>query len=546
MAIAKRGSVCRTSRKSTDSSESISTEQEPVPVELNDLLLILAFSLAYFTATAFLATRSILHTDELVVLYMAKLPSAAVLWNAIADDTLPPMAYYVTRVALWLFGESHLAIRLPEMLGYWLMSVCIYLFVRAYTPAISAVAAMLTPLTTMAYSYSYFARPYGLMLGFGAAALLCWNNARASRRRFWWLIGLALTLAGALASHWYAVLLFIPLGLGEAVRMRLRKRSDTPMWSAIALGGAVLLPLSEMIRGARKFQPIMSTPLVGLTAILDAYQSILYGTSVLLIGLLIWAWFAYDYSNISREKQDREIYKIPADVLVVVAGLLLTPVSGAGLAVSLTGVYSARYVFLTVVGVAISVGLAIHKFGVRRRHSEVVAVGVVALAGMLHIYQSKIGLFERSAIAERTGLFAILGCSKAMEDSEEPIIVSDIHSFYILRHYGPATLTKRLVYLAEYNALASRMSQAMRRWNNWKVMEYKEFLSNNSRFLIYESEYTSSQAHSPLLGRLIVDGAWVTDSGCTDIRDIYPRPGSLYRVELPINRTSGISASKVR
>src|SRR6185437_1584147 len=127
MAIAKRGSVCRTSRKSTDSSESISTEQEPVPVELNDLLLILAFSLAYFTATAFLATRSILHTDELVVLYMAKLPSAAVLWNAIADDTLPPMAYYVTRVALWLFGESHLAIRLPEMLGYWLMSVCIYL-----------------------------------------------------------------------------------------------------------------------------------------------------------------------------------------------------------------------------------------------------------------------------------------------------------------------------------------------------------------------------------------------------------------------------------
>jgi len=56
MAIAKRGSVCRTSRKSTDSSESISTEQEPVPVELNDLLLILACSLAYFTATAFLAT----------------------------------------------------------------------------------------------------------------------------------------------------------------------------------------------------------------------------------------------------------------------------------------------------------------------------------------------------------------------------------------------------------------------------------------------------------------------------------------------------------
>jgi len=543
MDVGSVGSVFSGRRRRTGSAESIVTvyKGETLSLELKDLLLIVGFSVAYFSATAFLGTRAILHTDELVIVYMAKLPTAAVLWNAIADDTLPPLAYYLTRIALWLFGESHLVIRLPEMLGYWLMTVCIYLFVRGYVPARFATVAMLTPLTTIAYSYSYFARPYGLMLGFGTASLLCWNNARASRSRVCWLIGLALSLACALASHWYAVLLFIPLALAEAVRLALTKQSDFPMWCALGLGSSSLLPLSQMIRGAQKFQSIMSTP-VGITAILDAYQTLLHSTSLLLISLLILAWFSYEYSGSNEQKRNPETCRIPTDVTVLIAGLLLTPISGAGLAAFVTGVYSARYVFLTVVGVAIAVGLLVCKLEDGRRNRGIVALGVVALASMAQIYQNKSTLLERSAIAERTGLFAILGCSTALKDSNEPIIVSDIHSFYILQYYSPARLSNRLVYLTEYNALASRMSKAMRRWNNWKVAEYKNFLGKHSEFFVYESQYSSLQAHSPLLARLVVDGAQISDSGCMDVRDVYPRPGLLYRVEFGTNITSNTIA----
>ena len=88
------GSVCSGRTERTGSTESIATGRQggSVSLELNDLLLILGFSVPYFMATTFLASRAVLHTDELVILYMAKLPTAAVLWNAIADDTLPPMA----------------------------------------------------------------------------------------------------------------------------------------------------------------------------------------------------------------------------------------------------------------------------------------------------------------------------------------------------------------------------------------------------------------------------------------------------------------------
>jgi len=82
----------------------------------------------------------------------------------------------------------------------------------------------------------------------------------------------------------------------------------------------------------------------------------------------------------------------------------------------------------------------------------------------------------------------------------------------------------------------------MRRWNNWKVAEYKNFLGKHSEFFVYESQYSSLQAHSPLLARLVVDGAQISDSGCMDVRDVYPRPGLLYRVEFGTNITSNTIA----
>jgi hypothetical protein len=527
--------------------ESGGPEQKALLWGLGDLFLILGFSVAYFAATTLLAGRGILFTDELVTLYMAKLPSAIALWEALSDgaDTLPPMGHYTTRVAIQLLGDSHVAIRLPAILGYWLMSVCIYLFVRAYTPVTYAGVAMLTPLSTMAYGgegvgpYAYFARPYGLMLGFGAAVLLCWQRACEGRYRLWWLIGLALSLAAALASHWYAVLVLIPLGLGELVRLRARRRPDGPMWAALALGMASLLAFLPMIRNARTYQPVMSKGVVGVTAVVDAYQALLNGTSPLFLAiLLILAWLASGSSNAGRDNRRAGNSRIPSEVLAALVGLLLTPVSGAILASAITGVYSPRYMLLAVIGIAIGVGLATQRLGGWRRTTGIILLATAGSASLFQIYQSKIALRERSAIVERAGLFAILGCSTALEDSEEPIVVTDVHSYYILQHYASATLAKRLVYLTEYNALASRMSRGMKHWSPWKIIEYRDFISNNFLFLIYESQYSSSQTHSPLLARLVADGARITDSGCIDARDVYPRPGSLYRVKMPMDRMS--------
>ena len=63
------------------------------------------------------------------------------------------------------------------MLGYLLMSVCVFGFVVRRASRLYGLVAVLLPIATIAHGYAYEARAYGLVLGFSAAALLCWQRS---------------------------------------------------------------------------------------------------------------------------------------------------------------------------------------------------------------------------------------------------------------------------------------------------------------------------------------------------------------------------------
>ena len=82
-------------------------------------------------------------------------------------------------------------------------------------------------------------------------ALLCWQTAADGRRRPLALLGLRVSLAAAISTHFYTVFVFLCLALGELARIVSRRRWDPAIWAAFAAGALPLLLFRPIIVAAR-------------------------------------------------------------------------------------------------------------------------------------------------------------------------------------------------------------------------------------------------------------------------------------------------------
>jgi hypothetical protein len=130
------------------------------------------FSLVYFGIMLAFAWHKRFWYDELFTYYIATMPSVGDIRHALAIplDNHPLPFYLVTRAALNILGNEHVAARLPGMVGVWLAAVCLFVFVARRTNALYGMAALATLLVSFAARYAYEARPYGLALGLSARA----------------------------------------------------------------------------------------------------------------------------------------------------------------------------------------------------------------------------------------------------------------------------------------------------------------------------------------------------------------------------------------
>ena len=157
----------------------------------------------------------LLWADEFGVLYTVSISSVAryihiLLTNPVMFD---PLVYsIVAHASICLFGAGAFAIRLPSMCGYLLMQVCLFYFVRKIASERAATFALAFPSLVGVSSYAAQARPYGLLLGLSALAMLSWQTVtRLDRRRTLALVvRLSLSLILAVNTQYYGVLIFIP------------------------------------------------------------------------------------------------------------------------------------------------------------------------------------------------------------------------------------------------------------------------------------------------------------------------------------------------
>lgn len=452
-------------------------------------------TLVYFTGALCTALLRPLWFDELFTAHLARLETTSHLWAALGEgvDVTPPLFNVVMRGAAALFGSHAVVYRFPEMVGVWLLSICLFLFVRRRCSILHAIAAMLLPICLLAAKYSTEARPYGLVLGGCGVSLLAWQSAVDGRRRALAIWALAISLAATASLHYYGALFALSIAAGEAVRGYSRKKIDWPVAAALLATPAALVAHWPLIHVAMTYSG-GSWSVANQRALRNAYSELLGPTFApfeLLFVILALSVAAYGLS-IAVHRQNAGPARIGALrpwETAAVATLLLLPVFTLVVAKVTNGIFTPRYALPATIGFALSLTLA----PVRRRNFAALGLILCILVTGFFVARqvrttSRMLQQEHSPIPE--------GLARTLTHYDGAIAVNNPHTYLQIAYYLPPDLQSRVYYVAgpEHSRRYSghddddRSLMLLSRWAPINVMPLEAFLEQHTHFLVLGNE----------------------------------------------------------
>jgi hypothetical protein len=326
-----------------------------------------------------------------------------------------------------------------------------YVFVRRRCLPAAAVLVVFVLASSKIGAAGTAARPYALLLGFTALALVSWQAAaEPGRRRLLPLIGMALGIAGAIGSHHYGAFhVGVPLAAGELVRLVQRRRLDIPLYIAglVGLATVVLTLPFALATGRVLLTYTRASSVFGHRPTLESFLTYADMASPWLVAsLLALLWLTRPaFEPAERREQGR----LPAHEVAAVVGLaLLTPIMIA-VTWATSGYYGQRYAIGTTLGVAILAGFVVDRFSVTARQAMVVVTLSMALvtAGYVVPRAAEIALQRLHPGSGPPPASAPSVFGKAPPG--EPIVVANPVEFMPLWWYAPPDLRGRLHYLAD-------------------------------------------------------------------------------------------------
>jgi hypothetical protein len=447
-------------------------------------------SSVYFFTTWILASNKPMWNDEMFTYFIARAPTLSSVWSALLTgaDQNPFPFYILSRWSLSLFGGNELALRLPEMIGVWGAGFCLFLIVARLAEPLYGFVAMVFLFVTGANFYSYEARPYGLVLAFSSLAWLFWQQATDGRRRRLSLLGLAGSLAAAVCSHYYAVFVLVPLGVGELIRSLVRRRVEWPIWLAMMGALSPLLFMIPLIQQASSYsQGFWARPSLG--SIPEAYSTLLMPASLLaLVSVFLGGSYMLTHSIGSGSRSAARHSPIPPHEIAAAVGFVALPIITVLATMMTTGAFTFRYALPTVLGVCVLVALTME-----RLFREYAFVGM-AIFSLLCVGFCVLSVRNLQGI-QGASLGRVYDLIGREPDRSLPVVVSDAHSFMSLSHYAPRELSSRLVYLADPKASLRHLGYDtvdrgildLKPWFGFHIEEYGPYLQAQPKFLVYVS-----------------------------------------------------------
>jgi 4-amino-4-deoxy-L-arabinose transferase-like glycosyltransferase len=356
------------------------------------------------------------------------------------------------------FGAGAFALRLPAFLGFLLMQVCLFFFVRNLAGDRAGFVAAAFPALTATLFYSVEGRPYGLMLGLYALALWCWQVAsRRERNRGFALLGLALAIAATINAHYFGVLLLVPICASEFIRIIVRRRVDWPMVAAIALGIAGFAGTMPFLNAAAEFKKnYYNGGAISLHDITRAYRSIVINYTWMSLQTQHWiaialvVFAAALLAGCIWRMTGRKV-RIPAPEWVALLTLAALPFCGFLLAKYVTHSIEVRYVLSAVVAISAMVAIVVAPW---LRRDWLFAIVLVLLgAGIVGAGALRIRAEQQKTEARMASLEFLPEVKAALAANPDGrLYIQDMGAFEEDRYYEPdpdiqARMT--LVYSAE-------------------------------------------------------------------------------------------------
>lgn len=293
--------------------------------------------------------------DEICTWIIARQPGMAAIWQALrhAADGNPPGFYLIERGMSHLVHNDQIAFRIPSILGFCCVLVCLFVFIRKRSGAWAALGCCLIPFITDLVGFTAEARPYSLLVACVAIALVCYQRAAS----FAWVALMAAALAFSATLHYYAVLALVPFGLAEFALLWQTRRVRWPVWLALVCGALPLAAFWPLAAAFRKSLGAHFWSKPSLAGLIDAYGDFLHIPGA--VGFAIFGAMAVSiFLTLDPARREREgaAEPIPLHERVLILGLFALPFIAFVASTVSHGGFNTRYMLATVLGLPLAAG----------------------------------------------------------------------------------------------------------------------------------------------------------------------------------------------
>jgi hypothetical protein len=392
--------------------------------------------------------------DELCTYLSAALPGWSGVWNFYATgvDIPSPLPSLIAHAMLHFSSNPELVARLPFMLAFCVMCLCMFVFMRRRYPAGYALTVLLAPVSLpFFFFYSSELRAYALVLASAGLAMVCWQRGvqPSSHRAVtnWSLFGLWFALAFAICAHPFAIFLLVPFALAQLAADLQRKKPEFRVWIALLLSPLGVLPIlhGEMLASRSYRGTFFSRP--GWHMVRETSGLLLSPIAVcgamLLFSILVLVMSRKNTPPGGSSPQSGLTW--PETVFAI--SLALMP-AYMMLACIPLGVYRAPYVLSALIGIVLCIVAALAELSNRQA-----SLGAALLVALLLAISVRVGSFRWHALAHPTRVHANFireydrqAWVKTVAASSLPVTIADPELYVQARYYWPAALQQRLWY----------------------------------------------------------------------------------------------------
>jgi hypothetical protein len=451
-------------------------------VECHAGAIVAAYSAFYLIALARFSAVRPLWLDEISTYYMSAVWPPGAIMRALEEnaDGQPLLFHLLTRE--FHYGRNQMLLRMPEVVGVLIMSLCLYVFVSKIASRIHGLLAMTLPMITSARSYSYEARPYALILAFGGCMMVCWQAANRNRRPPWAIAGLWVFSCLSVAIHYFGLLSLLPFVAAEVVKWRARKKIDWPILAALSSSLLAILPSLPVIDAvkAMRINPLYHITFPG--SLIEVYDfllgpALLPSIEALIAALTFLAWRGKSADRF--QPTDREQPWVDAADTALVCGFLALPFAGLMLG-KVVNTFMLRYILAAALGFCVAVPLALR----RSRELALVCLLVIGLNASLFL---AFRIVKTPNGPKQTPRAALEPATRGL-----PIVFAGAHEYVETHFYAPADVAPRLYYLsspelARYWAGTEAVDSLVKHWSeisDCRIDDPQTFTAAHKRFLV--------------------------------------------------------------